>query len=116
MRMKRFYLILAAEISMVKKLRDQNGTLLATSHGEDVFRQMYLQHQNFLQTSHLIDFDDMLVYCKELFEQRKDILAGWQKRYPYILIDEFQDINQVQYEICKDAGWEKRTESVSGGG
>ena len=36
-----------------------------------------------------------------MFEQRPDILRGWQKKYRYILIDEFQDINQIQYDIVK---------------
>ena len=49
----------------------------------------------------LLDFDDMLVLCYELFTQRKDILAAWQNKYQYILIDEFQDINRVQYEIVR---------------
>ena len=40
-----------------------------------------------------IDFDDMLVMCHELFTERKDILAAWQKKFKYILVDEFQDIN-----------------------
>lgn len=43
----------------------------------------------------------MLVYTYELFRERKDILALWQKQYPYILIDEFQDINKLQFEIVK---------------
>ena len=54
-----------------------------------------------LQKNRLIDFDDMLVYTYELFSQRKDILALWQKKFRYILIDEFQDINGLQYEIIR---------------
>ena len=48
-----------------------------------------------------IDFDDMLVLCYELFQKRPDILQMWQKKFQYILIDEFQDINRVQYEIVR---------------
>ena len=39
--------------------------------------------------------------CYELFTQRKDILSAWQRKFQFILIDEFQDINRVQYEIVK---------------
>ena len=42
------------------------------------------------------NLDDMLTYTYELFSQRKDILSAWKRRYPYILVDEFQDINQIQ--------------------
>ena len=43
----------------------------------------------------------MLSYTYELFKERSDILALWQNKYKYILIDEFQDINRLQYEIIK---------------
>ena len=43
----------------------------------------------------------MLVMCYELLSQRPDILAGWQRRFRYILIDEFQDINQIQYDVIR---------------
>ncbi len=43
----------------------------------------------------------MLVYCQELLAQRKDILSAWQQKFEYILIDEFQDINKVQFDIIK---------------
>ena len=46
-------------------------------------------------------FDDMILYCYELFVQRKDILEAWQKKFQYILVDEFQDINQLQYDIVR---------------
>ncbi len=48
-----------------------------------------------------IDFDDMLLMTYELFSARKDILELWRKQYQYILIDEFQDINKVQYEVVR---------------
>ena len=48
-----------------------------------------------------MDFDDMLTYTYDLFSQRPDILAAWQRKYPYILIDEFQDINPIQYDIIR---------------
>ncbi|MBQ6874833.1 MAG: ATP-dependent helicase, partial [Lachnospiraceae bacterium] len=43
----------------------------------------------------------IMVMCLELLQQRPDILAGWQKRFQYILIDEFQDINLIQYRIAR---------------
>ena len=43
----------------------------------------------------------MLLYTWELLSQRADILSAWQKKYQYILVDEFQDINQLQYDILK---------------
>lgn len=43
----------------------------------------------------------MLVYTYELFRERKDILSAWQRKFQYILIDEFQDINKIQFDIVK---------------
>ena len=45
----------------------------------------------------LLDFDDMMTMTYELLTQRADILAAWQRHYRYILVDEFQDINRLQY-------------------
>ncbi len=89
------------EISMVK------GEGLSLEHyyskncGEDIFRSLYQGYEQFLRKYALVDFDDMLVMCYELFRQRKDILSAWQKKFQYFLIDEFQDINRIQYEIVK---------------
>ncbi|MBD5087867.1 MAG: ATP-dependent helicase, partial [Clostridiales bacterium] len=62
---------------------------------------IYQKYNESLQRRNLIDFDDMLVYCYELLSQRPDILSLWQQQFSYILIDEFQDINKVQYDIIK---------------
>lgn len=92
---------ITAEISMVKNDRIALENYYSKNCSEGVFRKIYLGYQEKLERAGLLDFDDMLVYCHELLSERPDILAGWQKRFRYILIDEFQDINQIQYEIVR---------------
>lgn len=67
----------------------------------DVFRKIFKSYQDMLFSKRMIDFDDMLVYCYQLFSQREDILKLWQERFHYIMVDEFQDISRLQYEIVK---------------
>lgn len=89
------------EISSVK------GEMLDLCHyysqncPDEVFRAVYEGYEKRMRMAGLIDFDDMMLMCRELFLQRPDILSAWQKRYCYILIDEFQDINRLQYEIVR---------------
>lgn len=89
------------EISAVK------GEMMALEHyyakscSEEIFKQLYNGYEDRMRRSNLIDFDDMMVMCWQLFTQRPDILSAWQKKYQYILIDEFQDINRLQYQIVK---------------
>lgn len=92
---------LLAEISYVKNAGMNLENYYATSCGEDAFRQTFIAYQKFLKRNRFLDFDDMLVFCRELFEKRKDILNAWQNKYRYILIDEFQDINRLQYDIIR---------------
>lgn len=96
-----FITSLLGEISLVKNSGIEIANYYSKNCAETVFRKVYRQYHEFLYKNRLIDFDDMLVYTKELFEQRADILAAWQNKYRYILIDEFQDINRIQYDIIK---------------
>ena len=89
------------EISMIKNSRIPLEHFYSTQCGEDVFRKIYKDYEGFLKKHHLIDFDDMLTLTYELFKERPDILTAWQKKYQYILVDEFQDINQIQYDIVR---------------
>lgn len=90
-----------SEVSLVK------GDMLSLEHyysincSEEIFKKIYHAYDDYLRRHNLIDFDDMLVFTYELFKERKDILSIWQKRYQYILIDEFQDINTLQYKIVQ---------------
>lgn len=90
-----------AEISAVKGEMIKLDYYYSKNCPEEVFKRLYDGYEDRMRRANLIDFDDMMVMCYELFAQRKDILQAWQKKYQYILIDEFQDINKVQYEIVK---------------
>ena len=92
---------IAGEISRVKSEGIDINVYYSANCPEDAFRRIYKHYENALKKQRLIDFDDMLLYCYELFKKRPDILKKWQQRYSYILIDEFQDINKVQYEVVK---------------
>ena len=89
------------EISRVKNEQIPLEHFYSSSCGEEIFRKIYREYDERLKRNRLIDFDDMLTYTYELFSQRKDILLAWQKKYRYILIDEFQDINQIQYDVIR---------------
>ncbi len=92
---------LFSEISLVKGSRINLESYYSISCPDEVFRLIYREYGKRLRRANLIDFDDMLLMCYELLTQRKDILALWQNKFRYILVDEFQDINLVQYEIVK---------------
>lgn len=89
------------EISLVKNSGISLEHYYSKNCGKEIFEQIYQSYEGRMRQNRLIDFDDMLVYCYELFSQRKDILAAWQKKFQYILIDEFQDINKIQFDIVK---------------
>ena len=92
---------LGSEISRVKGGRMDLAHYYSPNCPGDTFRRIYEKYQNGLARKRLLDFDDMLVYCYELLDQRPDIRRMWQRQFPYILIDEFQDINQVQYDVVR---------------
>lgn len=89
------------EISYVK------GEMMSLSYyhsnncSDELFAQIYEGYEKRLREENLIDFDDMLVFCYELLKEREDIRTLWQNKFQHILIDEFQDINKVQYEIIR---------------
>ena len=98
---KDFLMNIASEISHVK------GDMMPLKHfyssncSKDVFDEIYEAYNHKLKRMRRLDYDDMLVQTWQLFKERPDILQAWQKKYTHILIDEFQDINRIQYEIIR---------------
>ncbi len=68
---------------------------------EAMFRELYKRYEAEKKRIKKLDFDDMLNMCHELLKERQDILSHIRRLYKYILVDEFQDTNRIQYEILK---------------
>ena len=86
------------EISRVKGDGIDVENYYSASCPEQVFRDIFNGYTQRLIRHRALDFDDMVVYTYELLTKRNDIKKSWQERFKYILIDEFQDINRLQYE------------------
>lgn len=92
---------IAAEIGKIKNNRIDPDEFVSEKCSADAFREIYREYERQRKKLRKIDFDDMLVLCCELFTSRPDVLAAWQKKFRYILIDEFQDINRIQYDVIR---------------
>ena len=68
---------------------------------DEVTVKVYTEYQNKLKVNNSLDFDDLLMLPITLFNENKEILEYYQERFKYILIDEYQDTNQVQYILTK---------------
>ena len=92
---------IAAEIGKVKNNRIPLEEFVSEKCSADAFRNIYRNYEQHRKELKKIDFDDMLVLCYELFRSRPDVLAQWQKKFRYVLIDEFQDINRILYDVIR---------------
>ena len=91
----------SSEISLVKGEMMSVDAYCSVNISAEIFRKIYIEYNQTLCDRRLIDFDDMLIRCYHLLKTNKEALTVWQKRFKYILVDEFQDINLVQYLIIK---------------
>lgn len=71
------------------------------SSEDDVIYKVYSKYEDTLKQNNSVDFDDLLILPIKLFIEHDDILEKYQERYKYILIDEYQDTNKVQYMLTK---------------
>lgn len=76
------------------------GEIVNSDIQEKVF-SLYAEYQKFLLEIGALDFDDLLIKTVDLFRQQPEVLAKWQNMLPYILVDEWQDTNKIQYTLTK---------------
>lgn len=67
----------------------------------ETFEGICLEYEDMLDQQKLLDFDDMILLCLKHLKQDPFLRKKWQERFEYILVDEFQDINEVQYQVVK---------------
>ncbi len=96
---------LLEQISSVISAVKAGSVSLADVHphplSDEEFADVYRTYEAYLAGEGKLDFDDMMIKCGEIFEASPGILKAWQDKYRYILIDEFQDINAMQYRLVK---------------
>ncbi len=63
--------------------------------------EVYLEYEKQLRANNALDFDDLLVRAVQLFETQPDVLDYYQERFRYIMVDEYQDTNTVQFHLIR---------------
>ncbi|MCH5249435.1 MAG: ATP-dependent helicase [Lachnospiraceae bacterium] len=94
-------------ISIIKNEGGNIDACVQDTFEKDELLKIYTEYNEFLDEFQKLDFDDMGLLCLKLFEENSDILKEWQERYKYIMVDEFQDINPMQYQIVKNIAGER---------
>ncbi len=70
-------------------------------YGRNKVAQVYQEYQNVLRKNNALDFDDLLVKAVETFRNCPEVLEYYQDRFQYIMVDEYQDTNTVQFELIR---------------
>ena len=74
---------------------------IASDHFTNIVAEVYPIYQDLLRQNNALDFDDLLLSTLELLDDHPDVLKYYQRKFRYILVDEFQDTNQCQYRIVR---------------
>lgn len=91
------------KISFIKNnmLSDSEIANYLISENEKIAVKVYYEYEKILKRNNTLDFDDLLKKPVELFTSNKEVLEKYQDKFKYILIDEYQDTNEVQYKLVK---------------
>ena len=86
----------------------------ANSTSEQTIAMLYERYQRALRAYNAVDFDDLIMIPVCLFREQPEVLAKWQQRIRYMLVDEYQDTNLAQYELVRTLVKEKQALTVVG--
>lgn len=92
-----------SKISFIENnmLSDSEISNFLISENEKIAVKIYYEYEKILKRNNTLDFDDLLKKPVELFNSNKEVLEKYQDKFKYILIDEYQDTNEVQYKLVK---------------
>ena len=82
-------------------LSPEQAMLQATNPQAVLAASAYVEYDRYLKACNAVDFDDLILRPVELFRHKPDLLAKWQAKIRYLLVDEYQDTNGIQYELVK---------------
>ena len=97
-----------------KGIRSADELPNRSGYGDRMFRDVFARYQKALEERNAADFDDLLLLVVRLFQEHPDILERYRDQFRFILIDEYQDTNLVQYQIGKLLAQRSRNLCVTG--
>ena len=81
------------------KTPEQYADEVAKEYNKKIFGRVYKEYQKRLKQNNALDFDDLIMLTVQLFQQNPEILNHYQERFPFILVDEYQDTNTAQFTL-----------------
>jgi len=90
-----------SRISEAKNNLISPDDLPVRSYRDEIVVKAFKRYNELLVQNNAVDFDDLLLYAVSLFEQHPDVTEKYARRFEYVLVDEFQDTNLVQYALLK---------------
>ena len=87
---------------------------MASNYYEETVAKVYAAYESRKKAAGALDFDDLISETVRLFRDHPEVLAHYQERFRYILVDEYQDTNRAQYELVNLLGAKYRNVCVVG--
>ena len=86
-----------SQLSLMNSELEQPNRFTPTGMPVEEFRKLYRAYEGYKERYEKLDFDDMLTQCYQLLREDAAVREYWQRKYKFILVDEFQDVNQAQF-------------------
>ena len=93
--------VFTAQLSLMNSELETIHTFTPTGMPVEEFRKLYHAYERYKERHEKLDFDDMLTLCYQLLSEDERVRTFWQKKYKFILVDEFQDVNKAQFECLR---------------
>ena len=108
-----------AMVALISRAKDEvisadDQLKAAGTHNEELAAQIRVRYDAFLEQNNALDFDDLLMRTVWLFDRHPEVLEKYQKRFKYIMVDEYQDTNRAQYLMVRHLASKSRNLAVVG--
>ena len=106
-------------VALISRAKDEAMTVeeqakAAGTHNEELAARIRVHYDRFLEQNSALDFDDLLMRTVWLFDRHPEVLEKYQKRFRYVMVDEYQDTNRAQYLMVRQLAGKHRNLAVVG--
>ena len=98
--------------SFISKAKNQRRNILPSE--PTLESAVFQRYQEELKTFNAVDFDDLLILAVRLLDEFSDVRSNWEERFEFIMVDEFQDTNRLQFDLVRQLGRTHRNVCVVG--